>query len=105
MRQVKLVRVSEGKPRLQGTTLFQNARSYRVHPDCVKPFMLELRATERVRVTLLRLLKLPRVRRLRYLPRLWLLRRTALQRRLGTKVAKRQAWGTIRFAVLAPRTL
>lgn len=103
-RKLQLVRVTSGAARVRGTTAFQDARSFRVAPACVRPFMRELRATERVRATHLRLATLPRWRRLRFLPRLWLLRRAALRRRLGEAVARRQAWSAVWFALRVPRT-
>lgn len=97
------VRCTAGLPWTHGTKLCVKARSFQVAPGCVKPFTAELRATERIRSTLVHLLKLPRWRRLRYLPRLWILRRAALQRRLGPKAARSQAWRTVRFALLTSR--
>lgn len=99
----RLVRMTTGRARICGSEAYQPAASYRVRPACVAPFMRELKGQQRIRVTLLRLLFLPRRRRLRYLPRLWQLKRTILQRRLGASTARRQAWGTVWFALRARR--
>ena len=97
---MKTVRRTDGPPRIVGPQIFRNARSFRVLPACEQPFVDELRATERCRVTAELLTTLPRWRRLWKLPRHWQLRRLTLRRRLGDRAARRKAWGLIAATIL-----
>ncbi len=103
---MKTVGLVKGPARRQRNTLYRTARTFRVLPCCVRPFMKELKATELCRSMAAQLVLLPIWRRLlrpRRLARLWNLRRLTLQRRLGPTVARRKASSLIWVTLWTPR--
>jgi len=97
------VRKTDGPPRPHRGQFFRRALSWQVLRECAKPFMLELRASQRCLATAQALTCLPRWRRIPRIPKLWQLRRLSLQRRLGDSQAKAKAWGLVITTLLCRR--
>lgn len=101
---MRAVRLSQGRPRFRGRTLYHDHRSWLVLPGCVHPFMAELRATESCRTAADLLHRRPRLIRLLHLWPLYRLRRNSLRRRLGHKRARRAALAFIIAIFRRPKT-